>query len=128
MMIDTCFLIDYQREAKAGTHGQTIAFLEAHPDERLSISPIAWGEFMAGFQSEEDPYIAFARDRLDFPHLSMNVALAYRHIYRHLKTEGRLISSNDLWIACHAITLKLPLLTRKGSDSRRVPDLITQEY
>ncbi len=54
-MVDTCFLIDYQRESRRREPGRVHAFLRAHPDERLQISVVAWGEFIAGFSDETAP-------------------------------------------------------------------------
>ncbi len=123
LMVDTCFLIDYQRESKRRRRGAIAAFLEAHADERLQISPVAWGEFLAGFSDETHPFVQFARDRLDFPPLELSVASAYRSIFRHLKASGQLIGANDLWIASHAVALDQALVSRNGSEFRRVPGL-----
>ena len=57
LMVDTCFLIDYQREVKAKHRGKVAGFLAAHSEERLQISPVAWGEFLAGFQRKNHPFI-----------------------------------------------------------------------
>ena len=128
MMVDTCFLIDYQRESKRKVPGSVVAFLRAHPDERLQISPVAWGEFLAGFKDENDPYVLFARDRLELVPLPPEVASIYRRIYRHLKAGGNLIGANDLWIASHALASNEPLVTRNDSEFNRVPDLRLLTY
>lgn len=128
MMVDTCFLIDYQKEAKRKEPGPVVAFLRNHPGKRLQISTIAWGEFLAGFENEQDPFILFARDRLDLLPLSMDVAEVYRKVYRHLKSSGDLIGANDLWIASHAIANTQPLVARNNNEFRRVPDLRLLTY
>ena len=128
ILVDTCFLIDYQREARAKQEGPLLAFLQAHQDERLQISTVAWGEFLAGFENENDPFVWFARDRLDLLPLNSEVAFVYRQIYRTLKAVGRLIGANDMWIASHAIFLEIPLLTRNDSDFQRVPELQLLNY
>lgn len=128
LMVDTCFLIDYQREAKAKKAGPVVAFLHTHADERLQISPVAWGEFLAGFPQADDPFIAFARDRLDLLSLSPGVSSVYRRVYRVLKASGNLIGANDLWIACHAMASEQALVTRNASDFRKVPELRLVEY
>lgn len=127
-MVDTCFLIDYQRESKRKTPGAAVAFLRAHPEERLQISTIAWGEFLAGFEDEHDPFVLFARDRLDLAPLSSAVAAVHRKIYRHLKTAGDLIGANDLWIASHAIASSQSLVTRNENEFKRVPELRLLTY
>jgi len=93
-MVDTCFLIDYQRESKRKVPGSVVNFLRAHPQERLQISPVAWGEFLAGFEDKNDPFVLFARDRLELTSLTSEVSSVYRRIYRHLKTAGNLIGVN----------------------------------
>lgn len=128
LMIDTCFLIDYQHEVKAKTRGVVGAFLRQHAEERLQISPVAWGEFLAGFPEENAPFVSFVRDRLDFVSLSTREATVYREVYRSLKANGNLIGANDLWIACHAISLEQALVTRNTSDFRRIPNLRLVEY
>jgi len=128
LMIDACFLIDYQREAKRGVRGALAGFLREHSAERLQISPIAWGEFLAGFEDETHPFVDFARDRLDFVPLEPSVGSVYRENFRLLKTTGNLIGANDLWIGCHALTRKVPLVTRNDSDFKRIPGLILLTY
>lgn len=128
LMVDTCFLIDYQREAKRRSYGPVVAFLKTHAEERMQISPVAWGEFLAGFARDDDPFVLFARDRLDLAPLAPEVALAYREIYRHLKKAGHLIGANDLWIASHAISLEQTLVSRKNSEFKQVPGLKLLTY
>lgn len=128
LMIDTCFLIDYQREVKSKNRGPVASFLRNHAEERLQISPVAWGEFLAGFSDENDPYVSFVRDRVDFVALSIEVASTYRRVYRSLKENGIMIGANDLWIACHALYLEQALVTRNAGDFRRIPHLRLIEY
>lgn len=127
-MVDTCFLIDYQRESKSKTQGVVAAFLRAHADARLQISPIAWGEFLAGFENEAHPFVGFVQDRLDFVPLEPDVGSLYREKFRFLKASGRLIGANDLWIGCHALSRKQALVTRNHSDFERIPGLELLTY
>ena len=127
-MVDTCFLIDYQRESKRKVQGAVTAFLRAHADERLQISPIAWGEFLAGFEDESHPFIRFVRDRLDFVSLEPEVGSVYREKFSFLKASGNLIGTNDLWIGCHALSRKQALVTRNHSDFERIPGLELLTY
>lgn len=128
LMIDTCLLIDYQREAKARQPGAVAAFLGAHRDATLQISAIAWGEFLAGFENENHPYVQFARDRLDRVALPVAAAPLYQRVYRFLRMNGNLIGANDLWIACHAMASGSPLVSRNESDFKRVPGLSLIPY
>jgi len=128
LMIDTCFLIDYQREVKAKQPGKVAAFLRTHSEERLQISPVAWGEFLAVFPQENAPFVSFVRDRLDLLALAPEVAPIYQRVYRSLKANGNLIGANDLWIACCAMASEQALVTRNLSDFRRIPELRLLEY
>ncbi len=128
LMVDTCFLIDYQREVKAKIPGPGAAFLRTHRDERLQISAVAWGEFLAGFSDEDDAFIGFVRDLLDVAPLGAQVSAIYRRVYRSLKATGNLIGANDLWIASHAIEQGHALVTRNGSEFRKISDLRLIEY
>lgn len=127
-MVDTCFLIDYQRESKRRSPAAVAALLQAHKEERLQISPIAWGEFLAGFEDADHPFIRFVRDRLDFVPLEPEVGLVYREKYRFLKASGNLIGANDLWIGCHALFRKQALVTRNHSDFERISGLEILTY
>ena len=127
-MVDTCFLIDYQREAKMKESGAVAAFLSLHRQARLQISTIAWGEFLAGFGDAAHPFVDFARDRLDLLDLGADVASAYRQQFRQLKSTGNLVGTNDLWIGCHALALGLPLVSRNHSDFVRIPELSLLTY
>lgn len=128
LMVDTCFLIDFQREVKARRRRSASAFLTANASQRLQISAVAWGEFLAGFPDKDDPFVCFVRDRLDILPLLPEVSSVYSQVYRNLKATGSLIGSNDLWIASHAMALKLALVTRNQSDFRRISDLQLVEY
>lgn len=127
-MLDTCFLIDYQRESKRKEAGPAIAFLLRHPDERLRMSVVAWGEFLAGFTNPEHAFVQFARDKLEILPLTEEITSTYRTIYCDLKATGNLIGANDLWIAAHALALNLPLVSRNCSEFTRIPSLQLQTY
>lgn len=123
LMVDTCFLIDYQREVKAKQRGSVADFLGSHSEERLQISPVAWGEFLAGFPREEDDFISFVRDRIELVSLDSEASSIYRRVYRNLKANGNLIGANDLWIASHALAREQSLVSRNSSDFSRIPEL-----
>jgi len=127
-MLDTCFLIDYQREAGKGIRGPIAKFLNQNLTAKFELSTIAWGEFIAGFPSENDPFIEFVRDKVEFRQVNEEAAIAYRRVFRRLESRGRLIGANDLWIAAVALSTQRPLVTRNGSDFERIPDLQLVSY
>ncbi|NCW28610.1 MAG: type II toxin-antitoxin system VapC family toxin, partial [Verrucomicrobia bacterium] len=52
----------------------------------------------------------------------------YGKVVRGLRQQGRLVGSNDLWIACTALTKSAPLLTRNVGEMARVPGLRVMGY
>jgi tRNA(fMet)-specific endonuclease VapC len=55
-------------------------------------------------------------------------AEAYGTIRAELETKGEIIANNDLWIAAHAIALKLTLVTNNEKEFRRVRGLKLQNW
>jgi predicted nucleic acid-binding protein len=49
-------------------------------------------------------------------------------VARGLRDAGRLIGTNDLWIACTAKAAEVPIVTRNVEHFRRVPDLEVIDY
>jgi len=127
LTLDTCFLIDYQRESKSRRSGPVARFLREHERYRLKLSTVAWGEFLAVFEDEAHPFVRFAADKLDMLPVTIAAAEAYRSVYRSLEASGRLIGANDLWIACVAIANEVPLVTRNTGEFQRIEglDLLT---
>jgi len=128
LILDTCFLIDYQREAQSREPGPVHSFLSKQGERELQISTIAWGEFLAGFPQPDHPFVRFAHDKLEILPVTEPVASTYRKVYRSLKAGGQLIGANDLWIASHALYLGRPLVSRNRSEYNRVPDLQLLTY
>ncbi len=126
MIIDTCFLIDLQREFRKGEAGPATAFLKAHPSALFSISVISVTEFLEGFANPADGerlLRAFARVDVDSKVASQ--AAVFR---RQLRLAGDLIGDFDILIAATAVTEGLPLVTRNGRHFGRIGGLETVEY
>lgn len=62
---------------------------------------------------------------LDFPDTA---ALHYAKIRAHLKTLGTMIGANDLFIAAHARSLGLTLVTNNTREFGRVPKLVIENW
>jgi len=62
---------------------------------------------------------------LDFPETA---SLHYAKIRAHLKTLGTMIGANDLFIAVHARSLGLTLVTNNTCEFGRVPKLVTENW
>jgi tRNA(fMet)-specific endonuclease VapC len=52
----------------------------------------------------------------------------YGRIRALLASEGQLIGNNDMWIAAHARSLGLALITHNRSEFSRVPDLVIDSW
>lgn len=128
LILETTFLIDFERENSRGTAGPAIAFLEAREDARLYITFTVAGELAAGLsmanRARWEEFLA------PFHVLAFNASVSweYGQAYRHLQINGALIGSNDLWIAATALAYRMPVVTRNVQHYRRVPGLEIADY
>ena len=126
---DTTFLIDLQRERRRGElEGPAHRFLSADPDTELHLSTTALGEFAEGFENPEDPLLRTVRDLHVLLGIDEEVALVHGRITRSLREAGRLIATNDLWIAAASLRHNLPLVTANPVDFGRIPGLDVISY
>lgn len=128
LILETTFLIDLEREHNRGTPGPAGAFLESNEDARLYLSFVVAGELAAGTSlSERGAWEGFVAP---FYVLSSNadVSWEYGRAYRYLRDNGRLIGSNDLWIAATGLAYRMPVVTRNVEHYRRVPGLQVEAY
>lgn len=123
LIFDTTFLIDFQRERKIGETGRAHRFLKNHEDKGAYLSTIAYGEYAEGFEDLYDPAFISVVESFELLSVTRKTAGRYGAIARALRSEGRLIGSNDLWIAAVALENDLPLVTDNTSHFGRVPDL-----
>src|SRR6266700_723354 len=99
----------------------------------VCISVITKSELLFGVevsprrQQDEAALGAFLRyvDVLDFPD---EAAVHYAKIRAHLKTLGRMIGANDLFIAAHARSLGLTLVTNNTREFGRVRSLAIENW
>ena len=128
LILETSFLIDFERENNRGVPGPALAFLEAHEDARLYITFTVAGELAAGISLADrarwEEFIA------PFHILASNadVAWEYGRAYRYLQGNRLLIGANDLWIAATGVAYRMPIVTRNVEHYRRVPDLQVAAY
>jgi len=126
---DTTFLIDLQRErTREDSSGPAHRFLADDPEMELHLSATALGEFAEGFRSPED---ALFRTILELHVLLPTdeaTALEYGRVTRSLRRAGRLIGTNDLWIAAASLRYEIPLVTANTSEFRRIPGLEVVAY
>src|SRR5512146_1390915 len=107
--------------------------LRKTPVSDVCISVITKSELLYGVevsprrQQDEAALSAFLRyvEVLDF---SDEAAPHYAKIRAHLKTRGTMIGANDLFIAAHARSLGLTLVTNNTSEFGRVPKLAIENW
>ena len=128
LILETTFLIDFERELNRGRPGAAVAFLEAHEDCRLFVTVTVAGELAAGISLADrarwDEFLA------PFHILASNADVSWEYglAYRYLQKNGLLIGGNDLWIAATALAYRMPVVTRNLEHFRRVPGLELSDY
>jgi tRNA(fMet)-specific endonuclease VapC len=128
LILETTFLIDFERENNRGAAGPALAFLEANEDARLYITFTVAGELAAGISlADRERWEEFLAP---FHVLAFNaeVSWEYGRAYRYLQENGLLIGTNDLWIAATGLAYRMPVVTRNLQHYRRVPGLQVAEY
>jgi predicted nucleic acid-binding protein len=129
MILDSTFLVDFEREMRRKEHGPAGMFLQSNGDEVLCITFTIAGELAAGesLGGDREKWGAFL---LPFRFLSYTPEVGWRFgiIYRRLRAAGMLIGANDLWIAATALAYGQPLVTRNASDFQRIDGLEVHGY
>jgi len=99
----------------------------------LAMSIITYGELLYG--ANKSHYQNQAHEKLVelttlIPALPLNndVAEHYGHIRAHLEKMGKPIGNNDLWIASHAHSLKVILVTNNLKEFNRIPNLKIENW
>lgn len=127
--LDTTFLIDLQRERTRGeTDGPAHRFLARDPDLELHLSTTALGEFAEGFEDPDDELLRTVRELHVLLPADEETALRYGRITRTLRRQGRLIGTNDLWIAATSVRHDLDLVTADAGAFERVEGLRVVAY
>ncbi len=129
MILDSTFLVDFERESARRKAGPATGFLETHTDEELCISFTIAGELAAGESMGRDraKWESFIRPFRFFGY-NDEVAWHFGEIFRELRRKGSLIGANDMWIAATALANNQPVVTRNADEFRRVPGLEVLSY
>ncbi len=128
LVVETTFLVDLEREHSRGRAGGAIEFLDTHQDARLYLPFVVAGEIASGkTMRDRAKWEAFLGPFFVLPS-TPEVCWQYGRTYRHLRDNGNLIGSNDLWIAATALANDMPVVTRNIADFRRVPSLEVLKY
>jgi predicted nucleic acid-binding protein len=129
MILDSTFLVDFEREKKRQTHGAAAKFLQAHSKTRFCLTFTIIGELAAG-QSLGADRIAWLQFIQPFRVIESSPEIAWEFgvAFRALQSQGNLIGANDLWIGAAGIALHLPVVTRNVHDFERIPKLEVVRY
>ena len=97
------------------------------------MSAITYGELLYGAQKSQQSSKALMNlDGLiglisPLP-ISTDVAKYYGQIRSYLEKQGKTIGNNDLWIAAHALSEELILVTNNIKEFAKVPDLKVENW
>lgn len=128
VILETTFLVDLERELVRGLVGPAQAFLESRAAEPLFITFTIAGELAAGVPPNDRKRWAQLIAPFETLSCTPEVCWEYGQAFRYLKANGRLIGTNDLWIAATAVAFGKPVVTRNMDDFRRVPHVELIEY
>ena len=109
-------------------------FLRLETGEAV-LSVMTYGELVYGMVKQQAPPPRRAVEQLEefvgligvMP-LPAEAGRRYGEIRSFLESRGEIIGGNDLWIAAHAISADLTLVTNNEREFRRVPDLKIENW
>ena len=133
-MLDTDTLIFLQRSRNLAAQKRFLALaIDADGVSEAAISVITYGEILCGMDDTRQSQIGMATLRgvlSAVPVLPLTQAAGemWAEIRTRLKREGRMIGNNDLWIAAHALTADLTVVTNNEREFRRVPRLKVENW
>ena len=128
LILDTSFVVIAEREGRRGVPGAADAFFAARGEETFVITFTVAGELACGrLAAALGDWQRLCRPYPVLP-WTMEVAWQYGEIYRQLQSSGKLIGTNDMWIAATALVHKMGVVTRNISGFQRVAGLIVVPF
>lgn len=113
-------------------HQQVVDVLQRA--EEIVVNTVVLGELLSGFragsrfQENREQLESFLRSpRVEIVKLDEETALRYSEIFVYLRSQGKPIPTNDVWIAASAMQLGLQVLTT-DAHFERVPQVTTRLY
>ena len=97
------------------------------------MSIVTWAELQYGVQAsnrveENRAAVALLGQHIKSLDWNYEAAMHYAHVRHALKTKGKLIGSNDLMIAAHALSLGATVVTNNTREFKRVPQLSLENW
>ena len=107
--------------------------LEQIKEGSAHMSAVTWGELLFGCGLRPEAVALSARVRafaevVEPLSLDREVADHYADIRCHLQRKGTPIGSNDMWIAAHARSNNLVMVTHNTREFERVPGLKLEDW
>lgn len=129
-MLDTNIII-YLIKNRPQNVADKVAALSAN--DRLVMSFVTYAELLKGANGSQNPQKAFAAihkltQRISVMLPDESICHHYGKWAETLKREGTPIGSNDLWIACHALSCDAVLVTHNTKEFQRISSLKWQDW
>lgn len=127
MDTDTCIYLKNRRPPSIAERFNRLQWGE------VVISMITFGELYNGALKSIEAEAALNNvnhlaKRLPIQPMSIEVAETYGNVRSILEKNGQIIGGNDLWIAAHALTLDLTLITNNTDEFSRVEGLNIENW
>lgn len=124
---DTCIYLKNRRPPGIEERFRTLQYGE------VVMSLITYGELCNGAKKSRESVAAMENLRLlgkrvPVQPMAISTAEVYADIRSFLEKEGMIIGGNDLWIAAHALTLNLILVTNNTREFDRIPGLKIENW
>ena len=107
--------------------------VDGFPPGSLCMSVVTWGELITGAEKSQEKERTLAnllriRQIIPVEDMSNRVGDRYGEIRGQLEMAGTPIGVNDNWIAAHALSLGLTLVTDNTREFERVPGLAVENW
>ena len=115
------------------SHPLVLKRLQSMPVDDVCMSVVSKAELLYGVavsprQEQDAAALAAFLPYVEAVALDDDAALHYAEIRADLKRRGAIIGANDLFIAAHARSLGLKLVTNNTAEFERVPDLRLENW
>jgi tRNA(fMet)-specific endonuclease VapC len=124
---DICAFIARRKHPKVSSRFQK------HRAGELAMSVVTYGELRVGAEKSDrypatlDALEVFTQMVPVVP-MELEVARFYSQVRLDLERRGKIIGTNDLWIASHCLQLGLTLVTNNEREFSRIPNLRIENW